>query len=93
MTLHAAKGLEFPVVFLCGVEQDLLPLSQPGRTADPAEERRLFYVGITRAKEELLLLTGKTPSSFLAELPDSAVHAERLAERASVRSGTQLRFF
>ena len=93
MTLHAAKGLEFPVVFLCGVEQDLLPLSQPGRTADPAEERRLFYVGITRAKEELLLLTGKTPSSFLAELPDSAVHAERLAERAAVRSGTQLRFF
>ncbi len=54
MTLHAAKGLEFPVVFICGVEDGLIPFRE--RDADLAEERRLFYVGMTRAEEELVLL-------------------------------------
>ena len=47
MTFHGAKGLEFPVVFLCGVKEGVLPME----SADPEEERRLFYVGMTRAKE------------------------------------------
>ncbi len=55
LTLHAAKGLEFPVVFIIGCEQNLLPLSLENMISDAAEERRLFYVGMTRAKEALFL--------------------------------------
>lgn len=92
MTLHGAKGLEFPVVFLVNVEKGKLPLESPGRETDLAEERRLFYVGMTRAKEELLLLTSGEPSAFLADLP------ERLTVRRPVRerradAGKQLSLF
>jgi DNA helicase-2/ATP-dependent DNA helicase PcrA len=55
LTLHAAKGLEFPVVFIIGCEQNLLPLSIENMVSDSEEERRLFYVGMTRAKEVLYL--------------------------------------
>jgi ATP-dependent DNA helicase UvrD/PcrA len=88
-TLHGSKGLEFPVVFLAGLEEDLLPHSRvlnPIATdvtedsADLAEERRLLYVGITRARERLYLLRAAmrvrwgraaptVPSRFLEEIP------------------------
>ena len=56
MTMHAAKGLEFPVVFLTGCENGTIPFARDGKTVeDPDEERRLFYVAMTRAKEMLYL--------------------------------------
>jgi len=84
MTLHAAKGLEFPVVFLVGVEEDLLPCAGiQGEARDLDEERRLAYVGITRARELLYLtrsaqrvkrgkVLARTASRFLSDLPPDA---------------------
>jgi uncharacterized protein (TIGR00375 family) len=68
-TLHGAKGLEFPVVFLCGVSDGLIPFKDRFGNCSLEEERRLFYVGMTRAKDELVLLTLQNPSPFLTELP------------------------
>ena len=81
MTLHAAKGLEFPVVFLPGLDQGSLPLESEERPGDVEEERRLFYVGMTRAREELVLLCGAQPSRFLEELPREGLSWERLPSR------------
>ena len=81
MTLHAAKGLEFPTVIMAGVEEGLLPHSRSlNSNADLREERRLCYVGMTRAMNRLVLTSAETrrrygkyerntPSRFLAELP------------------------
>jgi len=83
MTLHSAKGLEFPVVFMAGMEEGLLPHVPAGSLASEAnldEERRLCYVGMTRAKERLYLCRSRTrrrrgvptasaPSRFLADVP------------------------
>ena len=80
MTLHASKGLEFPAVLLAGLKAGSLPLETKGRPADLEEERRLFYVGMTRAKEELILTTAGEPSLFLANLP-TTVRRERLTAR------------
>lgn len=86
MTLHAAKGLEFPTVIITGLEENMLP---SGRSLDNPEnieeERRLFYVGITRAEERLILTTCRfrhlfgqmdmqSPSRFLAEIPQPLLH-------------------
>ena len=80
MTLHGAKGLEFPAVFLAGVKAGRLPLESQGRPVDAEEERRLFYVGMTRAREELILTTAPEPSPFLADLP-GAVRRESTSRR------------
>ena len=65
MTMHAAKGLEFPVVFIAGCENDLIPLSREGaEPGDIAEERRLFYVAMTRAMEQLYLTRAKKRSIY-----------------------------
>lgn len=91
MTLHAAKGLEFPVVFLPFLDQGSLPLESEHRPADIGEERRLFYVGITRAQEELVLLCGPQPSPFLEELPPGRAVWEHLPSRQPIPE--QLSFF
>ncbi|MCI9336851.1 MAG: UvrD-helicase domain-containing protein [Lachnospiraceae bacterium] len=80
MTLHGSKGLEFPVVFLYGMDRGRLPLEFAGGAADLQEERRLCYVGMTRAREELILVCGEEPSSFLQEIPPGDARRER-AER------------
>ncbi len=88
LTLHAAKGLEFPVVFLVGCEEGLLPLRRGRGVVDEAEERRLFFVGLTRAQERLILSRAKmrahhgrptpaSPSPFLADLPPPPPHPPR----------------
>ena len=86
MTLHAAKGLEFPVVFIMAVEQGLLPHERSSEDAEQEEEeRRLLFVGITRAEEELQLSYSRyrtfrgrrrdaIPSPFLMELPREQMH-------------------
>ena len=66
MTLHGAKGLEFPTVILAGLEKGQMPQERDGSSLE--EERRLFFVGITRAREELILTCGGEPSSFLKEV-------------------------
>jgi DNA helicase II / ATP-dependent DNA helicase PcrA len=85
MTLHAAKGLEFPNVFITGMEEGLLPHSRSLEDPDEmAEERRLCYVGITRAKDRVFLsyafrrtMWGSsdvaTPSRFLSDIPTQLV--------------------
>ncbi len=73
MTLHGAKGLEFPVVILAGLDKGALPLERKDEITDVAEERRLLFVGITRAREELILTCGGEPSPFVSELPPDIV--------------------
>jgi len=90
MTLHAAKGLEFKVVFLSGMEEGILPHSQSAEESDDVEEeRRLCYVGMTRAREQLYCLYAherrlfgqvreQRPSPFLGEIPEEVTEAVRL---------------
>ncbi|MFJ4809788.1 DNA helicase PcrA [Streptomyces longwoodensis] len=100
MTLHTAKGLEFPVVFLTGMEDGVFPhMRALGQTKELEEERRLAYVGITRARERLYLTRStmrsawgqpsyNPPSRFLEEIPGSHVDWKRTgAQAASPTSG------
>lgn len=64
MTLHAAKGLEFPVIFITGLEEDLLPCNVANFSTNLEEERRLFYVGISRAEDNLILSSSATRNLF-----------------------------
>ncbi|MDE7013358.1 MAG: hypothetical protein K2P19_01575, partial [Kineothrix sp.] len=82
MTLHGSKGLEFPLVFLYGIDKGHLPLefSSTDKAASIEEERRLCYVGMTRAEEELILVCGPNPSQFLKEIPEQYIRQEHPAQ-------------
>ena len=92
MTLHGSKGLEFPVVFLYGMDRGRFPLEFGEGDADMEEERRLCYVGMTRAREELILVSGKESSPFLQELPAECVSREQ-AEKEEEMQAVQMSLF
>ncbi len=90
MTIHNAKGLEFPIVFVIGLEEGLFPHQRSLDEGDEAEERRLCYVGMTRAQQSLMLTHAHSrtifgmrgynlPSRFLSELPADEIERERRA--------------
>jgi DNA helicase-2/ATP-dependent DNA helicase PcrA len=93
MTLHNAKGLEYPIVFMIGCEEGVFPHSRALDEGGLEEERRLCYVGITRAERNLYMTSARTrtvfgarsfgaPSRFLGEIPDDLTDRERQAPRA-----------
>ena len=92
MTLHTAKGLEFPQVYMVGMEDNIFPHARALEEANLEEERRLCYVGMTRAREQLTMTYARTrslygrqdynpPSTFLSEIPAEFVNHERVASR------------
>jgi DNA helicase-2/ATP-dependent DNA helicase PcrA len=107
MTLHAAKGLEFPVVFIVGSEEGLLPYYRSEETPDLEEERRLFYVGMTRAQQKLILTYTKSrylfgqqqnnpPSRFIEDIEQALKEIEKASRRKPGKEtpeNTQLRLF
>ena len=103
MTMHTAKGLEYDAVFVTGVEEDLIPHRiSAGEPGGPQEERRLFYVGITRARKRLHLSLAMTraqfgevtvamPSRFLQEIPAGLIDWRQSPGDVNSRGGTQSR--
>jgi len=112
MTLHSAKGLEFPEVFIVGLEEEILPHARslddaadpeaPGRGDPLAEERRLFYVGITRAQQRLPLslcrarrrngeLVPRQPSRYLQEIPADLLNVKTTGVVLSPEESAALR--
>jgi DNA helicase-2/ATP-dependent DNA helicase PcrA len=98
MTIHNAKGLEFPVVFLLGMEDGVFPHMRSIEAGDVEEERRLCYVGMTRAKQKLYLTYARTrslyggtewnlPSRFLDEIPAELVERQESQQRSFGRPG------
>ncbi|MFC4140613.1 MULTISPECIES: ATP-dependent helicase [unclassified Microbacterium] len=103
MTMHTAKGLEYDAVFVTGVEEDLIPHRiSAGEPGGPQEERRLFYVGLTRARKRLHLSLAMTraqfgevsvamPSRFLQEIPAELIDWRQSPGDVNSRGGTQSR--
>lgn len=106
MTLHGSKGLEFPVTIIYGVRKGVIPFERDFHQkredsagiresfiTDIEEERRLFYVGMTRAKEELILTTSREASVFLEDLPEESLLRESADKRKQNDGGEQLNLF
>ncbi len=93
MTMHASKGLEFPVVFIYGVNEGRIPLRNSASDIDIDEERRLFYVGMTRAQDELILLTSGTPSLFIADTEEQLVKERAFAQKQAALQYKQVSLF
>ena len=106
MTLHGSKGLEFPVTIIYGVRKGVIPFERDSHLkkedsagireefiTDMEEERRLFYVGMTRAKEELILTTSREASVFLEDLPEESLLRESADKRKQNDGGEQLNLF
>jgi len=104
MTLHMAKGLEFRVVFIAGLEDGLIPHLVGGMCEDMEEERRLFYVGMTRAKDDLFLMHARNrymhgkgvipiPSRFLEEIPAEFLEHQFMPDRARKARDQQMELF
>jgi ATP-dependent exoDNAse (exonuclease V) beta subunit len=100
MTLHMAKGLEFPIVFITGCEDGLIPCSLMEAGVDIEEERRLFYVGMTRAKDELFLIHARSrflygqrlnpsPSPFLTEIPEKYIQVSVVPDKEKTEGKRQ----
>jgi ATP-dependent DNA helicase UvrD/PcrA len=96
MTLHASKGLEFPVVFIVGCEENLIPYRREGKPFDLEEERRLFYVGMTRAQEKLVLTSAKKrflfgkalqsrPSRFINDIENALKEIKKMEYKKSTK--------
>jgi DNA helicase-2/ATP-dependent DNA helicase PcrA len=109
MTMHASKGLEFPVVFICGCENGLLPFQhiqqKDDGASDTEEERRLFYVAMTRAEQRLFITFSKTRkrfgkiekqtlSPFVHEIEENLIARETMAPPKKTKTGQrQLKLF
>lgn len=93
MTLHGSKGLEFPVTFIYGARKGTIPYENEKYPTDREEERRLFYVGMTRAREELILTASGEESEFLADLPETVIRREDEGRRRKKESFRQLSLF
>jgi len=98
MTMHMAKGLEFSVVFIAGCEEGLIPYTLLKDGVDIEEERRLFYVGITRAMDELIVLHSRrrflygqrleaAPSPFLSEIPETIMRYTVIPDKVKKHKG------
>ena len=90
-TLHGAKGLEFPVVFIAGVQDGILPL-HTAKSVDIDEERRLCYVGMTRAKDQLYLCAEQPESPFLSDIPPELIDTYSSSKKSRPQ-GKQLTLF
>ena len=107
MTMHAAKGLEFPVVFICGAEEGLIPFILHKKDAGSEhieEERRLFYVALTRARDMVYILHARKrhlygkhrelgPSRFIREIPEKYCTYREIKNKRNMRKEKQLKIF
>lgn len=93
MTLHGSKGLEFPVVMIYGAKKGLIPFESEKHASDEEEERRLFYVGLTRARKELILTTSGEGSPFLKEIPAALAGREEARQGRNAENGRQMSLF
>ncbi len=92
-TLHGSKGLEFPAVIIYGARKGTIPFAGGKTSSDEEEERRLFYVGVTRAKDALIITSSGEPSSFLEELSPDLADRGKARTSKNIDQGRQMNLF